>query len=58
MTGIFQTITKEMNTKQTKMLSVSLTPALVFRPTCAMRVNGGGLEPSAITLGMAPTQTK
>lgn len=39
------------------MLSVSLTPALVFRPTCAMRVNGGGLEPSAITLGMAPTQT-
>ena len=47
-----------MNTKQTKMLSVSLTPALVFRPTCAMRVNGGDLEPSAITLGMAPTQTK
>lgn len=40
------------------MLSVSLTPALVFRPICAMRVNGGGdLEPSAITLGMAPTQT-
>lgn len=39
------------------MFSVSLTPALVFRPTCAMRVNGGDLEPSAITLGMAPTQT-
>lgn len=39
------------------MLSVSLTPALVFRPICAMRVNGGDLEPSAITRGMAPTQT-